>query len=246
MSKVKSQQIEQIRGVVGCNVGFLSGPHQGTKAKAATKTGAGALRPKTDGSETDAKSQGENGRKKNGCKQATSGRSHAKTDASRTDEKRQGQNGRKQQAGKIRSKRTQAETGRTQAQTDAKWQGKNGHMQQASGCAQAKTYASSKRVHSGPNGCKTTRKNHTHASNNRVHSATGGCRQQAGALRPNRTQNDKAKTQASSKRVQNGRKQQLRGAHRTRTHTGQGAGEEPNPHVIGVKVICIGKLKPQN
>jgi hypothetical protein len=70
--------------------------------------------------------------------------------------------------------------------------------------------------------------------------------QQAGALKPNWTQNDKAKTHASGKRVQNGRKQQLRGAHRTRTHTSQGTGEEPNPHVVGVKVNCISKLKSEN
>jgi rubrerythrin len=226
LSKLKSRQIERIRGVVGRNVGFLSGPHQGTRAKAATKTGAGALRPKTDGSKTDAKSQG-----KNGCKQATSGRIHAQTDASKTDEKRQGKNGRKQQAGKLRSKRTQAATGRTQAQTDAKQDRR-----------------------------KMARKKRAQAASERVHPGKNVRTQHAGALKPKRTQKKQGKTirkqatrgstqsqaDASSKRVQNGRKQQLRGAHRTRTHTSQGAGEEPSPHVIGVKVICINKPKSEN
>jgi hypothetical protein len=189
------------------NVGFLSGPHQGTKAKAATKK------------------QVHSGPKQAESKQTQ--KAKEKADARK--------NVRNQQAGKPRSKRTQATTARTQAQTDAKWQGKNGRKQQASGCNRAKTYASGKRVHSGPNIRKTTRKNHTQASNKRVHSGTNGCKQQAGALKPKWTQNDKAKTHASSKRVQNGRKQQLRGAHRARAHTSQGAGEEPNPHLIGVK-----------
>jgi hypothetical protein len=158
LSKLKSRQIERIRGVVGRNVGFLSGPHQGTKAKAATKTGAGKkqvhsgpkrtqkAKEKTGARKTDASKQqaGAVMPKRTQAKRTKNGK--ARTDAS-SKQANSGPNRRKPQPGPLRPKQTQSKT-------DAEWQGKNGRRQQASGCTQAKTYASSTRVHSGPNGRK--------------------------------------------------------------------------------------------
>ena len=145
---------------------------------------AGALRPKTDGSKTDAKSQGKNGRKKNGCKQATSGRSHAQTDASETDEKRQGKNGRKQansgpngrkpQPGALRPKPTQNGKAKTGAGSKRAGAPRRKRTQPARGCTQAQTDAKKQGKTIRKQATRGSTQSQADACSKRVHSSPTG------------------------------------------------------------------------